>query len=111
MRKKLFCKTQNVERIPPTQDALYQHCLRAVYQARIWVSAHDCTFQVPDPCLYGWKKEGDKLLPVWITIPAVLEACRELIKCGCKKPCSRACTCKKQELECTRLCKCQCVRE
>ncbi len=33
-------KTRNMERIPPTSDALEQHLKRSIFQASIWTSAH-----------------------------------------------------------------------
>ena len=36
-RRELFCqKNRTMESIPPTQDALLQHCKRVAYQAGIW---------------------------------------------------------------------------
>ena len=33
-------KTRDIERIPPTSDALHQHLKRSVYQASVWASAN-----------------------------------------------------------------------
>src|SRR5678816_2499716 len=39
VRKKVFSqKTRDVERIPPTTDALDQHLKRSVFQASIWTT-------------------------------------------------------------------------
>ena len=109
LRKQMFCQRyQNVEMIPPTQNALYHHSQRALYQSSIWISAHDSLVREPDPCLHGWKESDGKLLPRWISIPQVASVCQELVKCGCKKPCNRACSCFKKGLPCTALCKCLC---
>ena len=92
VRKKIFCqRIQNVEMIPPSQNALFQHCRRAMFQVSIWTTAHDC-------------------YPEWITIPEVAAMCKELVKRGCKKLCSSVCSCRKHALTCTALCKCQCLR-
>ena len=41
LRMMLFSqKTRDVERIPPTSDALDQHLKRSVFQASIWTTAH-----------------------------------------------------------------------
>ena len=38
-RKDLFCrKSQSMDRIPPTQNALLQHTQRAIYQAGLWTT-------------------------------------------------------------------------
>lgn len=110
-RKEIFChRNQNPDMLPPTQDALLQHCRRALYQASIWVSAHQSEMKPPHPCNHGWKEQDGKLLPVWITIPTVSTACQILVKCGCKKPCSKNCSCKKKQSSCTHLCKCPCKK-
>ena len=110
-RKEMFChRNQNPEMIPPTQNALYHHCQRALYQASIWKSANVAEMKAPDPTKHGWRKEGQRLLPVWISIPEVSIACQELLKCGCKRPCGNACSCKKKSLNCTALCKCNCIQ-
>ena len=40
-----------------------------------------------DPEKWGWILNEDGFSPRWMTIPEATEACRELIKCGCKKRC------------------------
>lgn len=40
-RMNLFCKkSRNFENLPPTQDALFLHVLRAIYQSAAWTMAH-----------------------------------------------------------------------
>ncbi len=70
--------------IPPSQNALFQHCRRAMFQASVWTTAHDSAMFEPDPCLHGWNREHDHLIPEWITIPDVAAMGKELVKCGCK---------------------------
>lgn len=113
LRRTIFCeKSKNVEFMPPTQNALFQHCLRAVFQGSVWATAHDPEIEEPDPCLYGWKKTSDGAYkPVWMTVPEVSHVCQELIKCSCRKSCSLMCTCVKNNLTCTDLCKCTCYVE
>ena len=58
VRIKLFSlKTRDVERIPPTLDALNQHLKISVYQASIWATAHMSMVPVNDPANHGWKDE------------------------------------------------------
>ena len=85
LRRTIFCeKNQNVKFIPPTQNTLFQHCLRAVFQGSVWAGAHDPKIEEPDPCLYSWKEEADGIYkPVWMTVPEVSHVCRELINCSC----------------------------
>ena len=111
VRKTIFCqRNQNVEMIPPSQNALFQHCRRAMFQASVWTTAHDSAMIEPDPCLHGWNREHDHLIPEWIIIPEVAAMCKELVKCGCKKSCPGVCSCRKHALTCTDLSKCQCLR-
>ena len=58
----------------------------------------------PSPDEWGWNKQGNNLVPCWMTKPSVSEACKELIKCGCKG-CFGRCYCTKVGLPCTELCK------
>jgi len=110
-RKMIFCqRNQNPELMPPTQNALFHHCQRALYQASVWVSAHIAEMKAPDPLEFGWKMHDQRLLPVWMLIPEISIACQELIKCGCKRACGNACSCLKKSLNCTALCKCICAR-
>ena len=108
VRKTIFCqRNQNVEMILPSQNALFQHCRRAMFQASVWTTVHDSAMIQPDQCLHGWNREHDHLIPEWITIPEVAAMCKELVKCGCKKSCSGVCSWRKHALTCTALCKCQ----
>ena len=109
VRKTIFCqRNQNVEMIPPSQNALFQHCRRAMFQASVLTTAHDSAMIELDPCLHGWNREHGHLIPKWITIPEIV--CKELVKCGCKKSCPGVCSCRKRALTCTALCKCQCLK-
>ena len=87
VRKTIFCqRNQNVEMIPPpSQNALFQRCRRAMFEASVWTTAHDSAMIEPDPCLHGWNREHDHLIPEWITIPEAAAMCKELVKCGSKK--------------------------
>lgn len=108
VRMRVFChRTQDVERIPPTSDALDQHLKRSVFQASIWITAHEPLALVPSPCNHGWMEKGGQLVPIWTTLPLARDVFDLDVKCACTKPCS-SCKCKKAELKCSRLCKCKC---
>lgn len=51
--------------------------------------------------------------PLWTTLPQATDACRELLRCGCRKGCGGHCKCRKAALKCTSLCQCdgQCGAE
>eukprot|EP00733_Pompholyxophrys_punicea_P001913 Pompholyxophrys_punicea_v1_NODE_1169_length_892_cov_1.544803.p2 type:complete len:125 gc:universal NODE_1169_length_892_cov_1.544803:157-531(+) len=54
-RQHLFCKqNRDIERIPPTRGALYQHTLRARNQASIWITSDIETQDLPSPQAQGW---------------------------------------------------------
>ena len=109
-RLSLFAqKNRDLDNIPPTQDALKQHVLRAAYQAdHVWGRALEASPQVPDLRMFGWtrRSDSDSWKPLWITQPTVREESRELIRCKCKVSCSRMCKCVKADLPCTHLCSC-----
>ena len=65
-----------------------------------------------DPVVWGWKESRKAFVPLWSDLPDTSEACRELIKCGCKKKCRGRYKCRKNELSCTELCACsgQCAK-
>ena len=50
--------------IPPTQGALVQHIVRAVFQAAyIWGQALHVQQEVPSPTEWGWKESENGLVP------------------------------------------------
>ena len=112
-RRELFCqKSKTMETIPPTQDALLQHCKRVAYQAGIWTTSTSTQQQIPSPEGNGWTLDGETNLwvPVWTTLEVASKACSELVRCGCRsvKGCGARCSCKKANWKCTELCKCNC---
>ena len=115
-RKQLFAQNRKMENIPPTSHALEQHVKRAVYQAgHIWGQSLIGEPEVPSPDSWGWKRMTDDAswTPCWTTLPEAAKSCQELLKCGCKKACTKRCKCVKANLECTQLCVCsgQCSRD
>lgn len=112
-RKQLFCKKKNVavtmHDIPPTQDALRQHLLRAVYQGGfVWAQALVPMQTLPEPSDWGWLLVENQWEPRWMTLPELVKSCPELVRCGCKMGCStKRCKCVKADLPCTSLCGCE----
>ena len=107
-RQDLFTRKQRqIENIPPTQDALYQHMLRVGYQAgHVWGQSLVKQPLLPSPADFGWKYSLNRWVAKWMTLPPAGEACRTVINCGCLKGCKGLCRCLKAELPCTKLCKC-----
>ena len=67
LRYQMFCsKTQNEKNLPPTQDALQQHILRANYQAAIWRRALEPKIDAPTPHGHGWKVQNGAVDVIWM---------------------------------------------
>ena len=113
-RRELFCKQgRNLENLPPTEDALLLHSKRAIFQASIWYIASEENVNLPSPEMFGWKQDEGVWVPVWTTISAAAEACKELITCchkGKEKRDCTSCKCGKVGLPCTDLCTCLCEK-
>ena len=107
-RKQLFTqKGRAIENLPPTHAALTEHIKRAAYQAGYcWAQMAIKAPELPSPNEWGWKKADEGWEAQWTTLPEAAQACRELIKCSCKKSCTGRCKCKKAALSCTSLCFC-----
>jgi len=115
-RKQLFTHNRKMVNIPPTLHALEQHVKRAVFQAgHIWGQSLIGEPNIPSPDLWGWEraKDDSAWTPCWTTLSEAAKGCQELLKCGCKKDCTKRCKCFKANLPCTQLCFCsgQCSRE
>ena len=99
-------KNMEGEMLPPTRPALLPHISRANY-----ISMRDKSYitRLPDlPAIEesGWRLDQGKYVPVMnLASPAPL-AVIELIKCGCKTGCASRCSCRRNGLPCTPLCKC-----
>ncbi|MES9881863.1 MAG: hypothetical protein ABW185_13375 [Sedimenticola sp.] len=110
-RRQLFSQgTRSLDMIPPTQQALLQHILRALYQAAIiWMQALERQQNVPDASDWGWIKDekGKVWSPFWTDLADASKACALLFHCGCLKACRGNCKCSKASLRCTLLCRCQ----
>ncbi|KAG0725936.1 hypothetical protein GWK47_037627 [Chionoecetes opilio] len=80
-------RTGPKEKIPPTQEALLQHTLRAVLPS--WNPGQpviNVSRSLPTPEGFGWTLESATKTwrPVWSNLPVASQACSELVKCGCK---------------------------
>jgi hypothetical protein len=106
-RKILFTQRgREICNIPPTKAALQQHVKRAVYQAAYcWGQMLVRAPELPSPNEWGWcQSNTGSWQPIWTTLPEAIDACRELLRCGCKKGCTGRCKCVKAGLKCTALC-------
>ncbi|KAJ8914703.1 hypothetical protein NQ315_017412 [Exocentrus adspersus] len=80
-----------INKLPPTLDSLRQHCLRAHYQAKIWLNSNipQQEIMLPSYERSGWKIEEGKLVAVLLTQPAFPEDTSVLSTCNCKKGTSK----------------------
>ena len=109
IRFNLFSKERKgLELLPPTKDAFELHCLRAYYQAKIWLNASTAQMNVGNVTdTGGWKLGPKGIEIVWSRLSAVPTACIELTTCGCKTKCSTArCKCLKAQQICLIECAC-----
>jgi hypothetical protein len=110
----LFKKKQaQSEGLPPTQAAFRPAILRAHYLMMIWSKATVPNPVLPPPENYGWKLDGQALMPVMTTIAPAPHAIIELVKCGCKtsRCATQQCKCRSNNLKCTDLCACCDIEE
>ena len=95
------------EKLPPTISTLMPHISRTNV-----VAMRDKSYITPHPCLppieeNGWMLVGMEYVPVRCLYKPAPAAVLELIKCGCRTACkANHCSCKKNSLPCTALCKC-----
>lgn len=100
-------KNKEGEQLPPTRAALLPHIQRVNY-----LCSRDKSYMQAKQAIQlrensGWHKTGESFQPTKsLNLPAP-KAVMELVKCGCKKSCAKSnCSCKKNNLVCTPLCKC-----
>ena len=67
------------ERLPPTASACEFHSLRTYYQVMEWMGCCD-EMALSE---WGWKVEGDKLVPVMTDKSPAPEALIQMIHCNC----------------------------
>lgn len=107
LRWQLFrSKNLEGEMLPPTRAALLPHISRANY-----IASRDKSYDTNHPDLppieqNGWQLEKGMYTPVRCLILPAPRAVVELTRCACKTGCSSRCTCYKNGLPCTPLCKC-----
>ncbi len=97
-RKQLFTqKGRIIDGLPPTKAALIWDIKRATYQAgHCWAQMMIAAPELPSPSEWGWRRKAEGGWEVcWTTLPEATQACRELIRCGCKKGCRGRCKCQK----------------
>lgn len=109
---KKSAKPPALKSLPPTDEALEMNIKRAHFVAIMW---NNCTTGCPpqiDPCEYGWKLGGDRILKPTKLPPAISIAPEDILKttrCKCiSSQCkTNKCSCTSAGLRCTHFCQCQ----
>ena len=109
LRYELFrSKNLEAEKLPPILPTFFLHVLRSNF-----VSMRDKSYTTANPNLplleaSGWEKIDGKYTPLRCLLPPAPKSVLELVKCGCdpSKGCNGNCSCLKNKLPCTPLCKC-----
>ena len=113
MRYQLFrTKDGNVEsgQLPPCQDCLEMHTIRANYQSAIWHRSLDVESNTPSPLdCTGWIVNDEAQLQVnWMTGSPAPDVVLEFLSCKCKHVCRLPdCQCMVNGLKCTDACRLQ----
>ena len=107
VRWELFrSKNLEAEMLPPTRSTLMPHIVRTNF-----ICMRDKSYVSPNPCLpdlgeNGWLLVEGVYIPLkCLSAPAPC-AVLELVKCWCRTLCKGNCSCTKNNLSCTPLCKC-----
>ena len=109
-RRELFCQGREIDKIPPTEAALWEHACRSAYIAGYdWSQSTIPKKELPSPEEWGWKFQDGKYTPHWTELPEASVAIRDLVRCRCnpEKGCKGRCKCLSAELPCTELCLCK----
>jgi hypothetical protein len=111
LRYQIFrTKNGDVEssQLPPCEDSLKQHALRANYQAAIWRRSLEKDPNIPSPDAgHGWIMEDGQLDIEWMTGPPAPEVVLQLMSCKCKRQCQPDCPCVVNGFLCSPACKLQ----
>ncbi|KAJ8953819.1 hypothetical protein NQ318_006668, partial [Aromia moschata] len=67
----ILASSRTVDKLPPTEDSLRQHCLRAHYQTHIWLNALTPKHSFLNYSEYGWKVENSVVFPILQTLPSI----------------------------------------
>ena len=65
LHAELFNRILNPEKLPPTEDVLFQHLKSSQDQLRILISAYIPKLSLPLPEEYGWSLDGDNLILIF----------------------------------------------
>ena len=73
--------TLKPERLPPSERSAWFHALRAYYQVQEWNSLMGMSL---NPLDWGWKVDGDKLMPIMTDEVPAPDELLTVIRCNCR---------------------------
>ena len=107
-------KTPPLKKLPPTDNNLQLHVLRAHLQMMLWKAADQRHPPVDarDIRRFGWDvKEGWVVTPSVSNAPVAPRGLQDVVSCSCsaeRKACSeKRCSCHSAGLSCTEYCYCE----
>ncbi|KAK4877224.1 hypothetical protein RN001_009730 [Aquatica leii] len=104
----IMAATTPISRLPPTEDALKQHCLRVYFQTTVWENALEPLPTIPNFEQFGWHcNENSDPIPLLTTLPPFPTQLIALSSCSCKKDCTnKICKCRTNKMGCIPSCRC-----
>jgi hypothetical protein len=102
-------KPPPLKKLPPTEENMKLHALRAHLQVLLWKSADrdkppDITKEITN---FGWEMDANQVMPSIAVQPSAPKKLLDVVSCCCKTCNQNNCSCKKQRLSCTLYCKCE----
>jgi len=107
LRYAAYCNTSlshrfQPERLPPAKNAARMHVMRVHVQVVVWGTL-DETDLIPTD--WGWKLQGNILVPIQSTGKVAPDHVLRVVRCKCKSNCQSAlCSCRKHGLHCVSAC-------
>ena len=77
--------THSEQLLPPTEDSLKKHLMRANYQAAVWRRSLEPIQDLPGPVGNGWLLTDGVLEVDWADLPPAPDSVLKTVQCSCKK--------------------------
>ena len=85
-RRELLCQGREIDKIPPTEAALWKHRCRSAYIAGYdWSQSTIPKKELPSPDEWDWKFQDGKYTPHWTELAEASIAIRDLVRCRCNQ--------------------------
>ncbi|KAJ8909595.1 hypothetical protein NQ315_003469 [Exocentrus adspersus] len=101
----LLASSSTIANLPPTENSLRFHSLRAYYQTKVWLNSLEPCPKLPNIADYGWKIDNERNYnPILTFLPSFPSNLNVLVSCGCKK--AKSALARKNKMGCIWSCKC-----